>query len=323
MKSLRMEMAAALIATAGWGAAAAACAPAGQVANLSAKPVQTTIRNVNYRFDRRLLLYVDYIHGALLPARQGAYISFDNPRSFQIAISSARVAMSAASLARLMNAYVFGRPGAGFTHIRVEFKQGKLIERGTIHQGIALPAELTGTMRPTRLGKIRFHPTRIRALHLPMGGLMHLVGLNIGDFINQKKTRGLRLQNGDLILDPAVALPAPHVLGRVLKIRIGRRLWLRLGSARAGSGLASPPLAVPSPLARRGYMIYRGGELHLGHTILRPADLEIINAAARGPLDFFLREYQRQLVAARVQATPRYGWIVYMPGYGSLQPPRP
>ncbi len=287
---------------------------AGPARRRGTQAVAVVIRNVNFRFDPDLSLYVDYLRGELLPAEAGQPASFDHPHSFLISIASARVAMSADSLARLMNAYVFGLPGSGFTHIKVQFKRSKLREQGTIHKGIPMPAELSGTMRPTRSGMIRFHPTRIKALHLPLGGLMHLVGINIGDFIHQKKTRGLRLEHGDLILDPQTALPAPHVLGRVTGIRIGRRLWLQL----SGAGSASSGTPAATRLATRGYMRYLGGVLRFGYMRMQPADLTIINAAPRGPFDFFLRHYQQQLAAGHAQATPTYGWVVFMPGFSAL-----
>src|SRR5487761_44883 len=293
------------------------------------QPVKVEIRNVDFRFDSRLILYIAHLRGELLPTHPGTIASFDHPRSFLISITSARVALTPASMSQLMNGYVFARKGSGFKQIQVSYKHGELREQGTIHKGVPLPAEMTGTMQPTAQGKIRLHPTSLKALHVPFGGLMHLFGLTIRNFINIGKTRGLAIRHGDLIFDPQTAFPAPHIRGRVVAVRFGRkRLWIHLSrrSIHAGKShtAASPAAAdhgrpatkrpsAASPLLRRGYMRYRGGSLHFGKMTMDPVDLTIIGRALQGPFDFFLRHYQQQLVAGYIKATPDYGWVVYMP----------
>src|SRR6185312_75196 len=76
------------------------------------------------------------------------------------------------------------------------------------------------TLSVTPDGKIRLHAEKIKALHLPAKGLMDLFGIEIADLIKSGKVNGVTAEKDDLILDPAKALPAPHIEGKVTAVRL-------------------------------------------------------------------------------------------------------
>jgi hypothetical protein len=73
-------------------------------------------------------------------------------------------------------------------------------------------------------------------------------------------------------------------------------------------------LTVPDPKARN-YMFFRGGVLRFGKLTMHDADLMILDAEPEDPFDFFLDQYNAQLVAGYEKNTPDHGLIVVMPDY--------
>src|SRR5712691_5413351 len=50
--------------------------------------------------------------------------------------------------------------------------------------------------------------------------LMDLLGLTVTQLLNTDKVRGVRLEGNDLLLDPALLLPPPHIAGRVTEVQV-------------------------------------------------------------------------------------------------------
>jgi hypothetical protein len=306
-------------------------------------PVSLAMHDVLFRFDPDLKLMISRLQGELLPTRPGAVADFDDPHSFFITARAGEVSIGGASLTRLLNGYVFADPRSGLKNIQIRVVNGQLDEHATAHKGIDFPVEIVGAVSATPDGRVRIHPTRVHAVHMPVKPLMGIFGLHLRDFINEKKLHGLAVVGNDLILDPETALPPPHIRARVSRVWIsGDRVYETLAppapppageslppaataaasaaasqsgaASRSPAGVAQPQSSAPN----RGYMSYRGGVLKFGRMTMRPADLIIWSAADHRPLDFFLQHYQQQLVASRIRATPIYGWVVYMPPYSAL-----
>ena len=308
------------IASVGGRAGTAEHAVAADLTGGTATPTQVAVqlRNVDFRFDPKLILGISRLDGALLPAGPKKVPTFDDKTSFVIAIGTAEVSLGMNSLDRLLNGYVFAEAGAGLQSIQVSIADGRIKLKATMNKGLHIPIEITGVLSITNNGTIRIHPTQIHAAHLPLQGAMGLFGLHVGNFTDQSKTRGLEIDKNDLILDPQVALPPPRIRAKAQSVRIqGDKLVLRLGTNRQGDS-GAPPSRPPGDTAR-GYMRFRGGALRFGDLTMRPADLAIVNLEAHGPFDFFLDRYQQQLLAGFAKATPGYRWVVYMPGYERLK----
>jgi hypothetical protein len=78
-------------------------------------------------------------------------------------------------------------------------------------------------------------------------------------------------------------------------------------------------LTVPEPKAPN-YMFYRGGVLRFGKLTMHDADMMIIDAEPQDPFDFFLDQYNAQLVAGYQKNTPDHGLLVFMPDYKRTPP---
>jgi hypothetical protein len=80
------------------------------------------MRNVDFRVDDRVTLSIQYLRGTLHGTRPNEPPWFDDPISFDIAIDSAVVAITPASLTALLNTYVFNYAGADVKNLAVKIE---------------------------------------------------------------------------------------------------------------------------------------------------------------------------------------------------------
>ena len=123
----------------------------------------------------------------------------------------------------------------------------------------------------TPQGEIRVHTDKIKAAHVPVKGLMDLLGETISKLIDTKKVRGVRIQGDDLFLVPSEVFPPPHIQGRLSSIVIqGNEIVQEYGST-------SRPWANVSG----NYMAYRGAQLRFGKLTMSNTDLVLIDLDPR------------------------------------------
>jgi hypothetical protein len=98
------------------------------------------------------------------------------------------------SLARVLNSYVFARSDAPLKRITIQVDKARLKIKGKLHIKGDLPFEMEGQLSPNSDGRIRVHAEYIKALHLPLKGLMDLFGANISPLIKTDKVRGISVE---------------------------------------------------------------------------------------------------------------------------------
>jgi hypothetical protein len=267
------------------------------------------MQNVHYHYDQSLVLEVRYLEGRMVPAPGSPLTAvFEDPRSFTIEIDSAEIAITTASLSYLLNTHVFGHKESPLKKLKVTTKDGKIKQEGTLNKAVDVPFEIEGNLEPTKDGKIAIHPTSIKAAHIPVKSLMNLFGLDISDVMNTKNVRGVTVREKDIILDPELMLPPPHMKGRITSLRVeGDRIIQHFGGARgdhkAGTG---------------NFIAHRGGTLRFGKLTMRDADLVLIDNDPKDPFDFWFAKYQQHLAAGYSKTTADGGLRTYMPDYSDL-----
>ncbi len=90
--------------------------------------------------------------------------------------------------------------------------------KGKLHDKGDIPFETAGTLSPTDDGKLRLHGEKIKAMHLPVKGLMDIFGIDMGRLIKEGKVPGVQAQEDDLILDLEQILPPPHIEGKAVAV---------------------------------------------------------------------------------------------------------
>jgi hypothetical protein len=248
--------------------------------------------------------------GKFVPTRKGQPPTFDDKLSYIVAIDSGEVGVSMASMSHAMNTYVFGEPDAPLKNLQLSAEGSQIRQKGTIKKGIGIPFEMVGTISATPDGKMRIHPTQMKVAHLPVKGLLKLFGLDMAKLINTRKTRGVSVDDNDIILDPARMLPPPRLRGRITAVRVqGDEIIQIFGKKRRDSATEQP---------RSNYIAYRGGILRFGRLTMTNADMRLIDADPTDPFDFFPDHYNDQLVAGYSKTTVSGGLQVYMPDYNKI-----
>jgi hypothetical protein len=274
--------------------------------------IQVEMVNVNIHLDPVLILHIHRLSGQFLPVKKGHPPAFDDKLSYIVAVDSAEIGVTAASMSHIMNTYVFNAPDAPLKNLTLSIQGNEIKQTGTLNKGIGIPFEMTGTMSATADGRIRIHPTEVKAAHLPVNGVMKLLGLDMAKLVNTRNTKGVSVEGNDVILDPAQMLPPPIMRGRITAVRIeGDEIVQTFGAGRT--------LSAGKPSVN--YMSYRGGVLRFGKLTMNDTDMQLIDADPTDPFDFFPDHYQDQLAAGYSKTTASGGLLVYMPDYDKLSKP--
>ncbi len=266
---------------------------------------QVRMNNVRMRMDADFVMDVRHLEGRMLPTHSGVTASFDDKNSFLIDIDSGEIAVDAANLTSLLNRQVFSTPGSPVTGVTVSMLGTQMKMKGTMHKGLAVPFEMSSDVSASPDGKILIRPSKLRAEHLPVKGLLRLFGVKVGDLIGSRKVRGIVAEGDTMTLDPELILPPPQTRGRVTKVEIqGNSMVQFFGK--------TPVHAVAE---KRNYMAFRGGSVQFGKLRMRETDLQLIDADPRDPFLFYLDRYQEQLSAGYCKVTKTSGLEMFMPDY--------
>lgn len=290
----------------------------------SSTDVQVAMRGVAFHVDSEIVLQIGYLRGSLRRTSPEKPPYFDDKHSFTLQIDTARIGISPAHLSDLLNRYVFAYPGAPIRQLNITVDHGQLALRGTL-KGISF--KVVGDLTVTPSGELRLHPSTIKAVGIPVGGLMDLFGIQLQKLVSLKQARGVRLEKNDFFLSPAELLPPPSARGVLSAVEVNDTAIVQVFKPPEGDTLK--PLIPPDPKARN-FMYYRGSVLRFGKLTMNNTDLEIIDGDQRDPFDFFLDRYNLQLTAGYSRNTPTHGLIVFMPDFkqaqavrdrGGLRPP--
>ena len=182
--------------------------------------VQTQMRNVTYHFSDTVIVEIRSLNGELVPLGKNEFPIFDDKDSFNLRISTGEIAIDSSNLANVLNSYVFARSHSPLTELSISVEKGHLKVKGKLHDKGDIPFETEGILTSTADGKLRLHSEKIKAMHVPVKGLMGLFGIDLGGLIKEGKVTGVRAQEDDLILDLEQILPPPHIEGKVVSVRI-------------------------------------------------------------------------------------------------------
>ena len=272
--------------------------------------VQTQMRNVTYHFSDTVVVEIKWLNGELVPLAKNEFPIFDDKDSFNLRISTAEIAIDSSNLANVLNSYVFARPHSPLTGLSILVEKGRLKVKGKLHDKGDLPFETEGILVPTADGKLRLHSEKIKAMHVPVKGLMDLFGIDLGGLIKEGKVPGVRAEENDLILDLEQILPPPHIEGKVVSVRIdGDKVIQSFGGSDAK----------PVKNIRGGnYMAYKNNRIRFNKLVMNDTDLILIDMDPSDPLDFYLEHYKEQLSAGYTKTTLNSGLRVFIKDFDKL-----
>jgi len=261
--------------------------------------VQVDMRNVMYHVTDHVAVPILPLPGVVLPTKRNGLPVFDDVESFTLAIHCAEMAIGTDALSHILNHTVFAAPDAPIKDVNGTTVGTRLKVQGKLQAQGDLPFETEGTPTATPEGHMRIHTRKVTVAQVSVKGLLDLLGLKSAQLINTDKVRGVRLEGNDLLLDPALLLPPPHITGRVTEVRIAGEHLIQVFGTK-------PPSGVPHP-SSGNYIAYRGGQLRFGKLTLADADVVLIDMDPQDPFDVSLGHYKEQLVAGYTQITPDFG----------------
>ncbi|HSY31711.1 MAG TPA: hypothetical protein VLA42_06965 [Verrucomicrobiae bacterium] len=275
----------------------------------SSSGVQTQMQNVMFHFSEAATAYIKTLSGELLPNEGSEFPVFDNKESFRLRIGYAEIDIAAGDLASVFNWYVFARASSPLKGVSMSIENGHLKIKGNLHDVGTIPFETESTLSPTDDGKILLRMGKVKALHVPVKGIMNLFGVEIADLIKNGKLPGVEARGDDLVLDPSLVFPTPHMEGRVTETRIeGNTIVLTFGDKNR------------APKARQAgnYISFRGNRLRFGKLTMTDVDMTLIDMDPTDPFDFFLDRYKDQIAAGYSKISSNSALRIFVKDFNKL-----
>lgn len=293
-------------------------APAGS-ADPMVDPV-LTMRNVQFRFTKDVVVGIDRIRATMKPTRTAGIVSFDDPASFDLDVSGASIRLTMPQAQTLMNERVFAYKGSNVHHLELGADGKDIVIHGTLTKGASIPFTMKGSMSMRERRWLAVDAKEIKIGAVGVTGLLKAIHVSLQAMIDPPSSGQVRVEKNTILIDVLSELPPPHVRGVVTALDCcDRGIGLALGTAGAASDSALRDI-VPSAMSSPNFIAIRGGTLRFGKMTMTDSELDLMDAAPTDPFDFFLRDYQCQLAAGDAHTTLQYAWHVRMPDFSKLTP---
>lgn len=279
-----------------------------------AAPVPVRMHHLVFHLGDGVTLGIDDLNGSLLSRTPGAIVSLDDVNGYTIEIDKAQVAIPAESMENLLNRRVFGGEFTSgktpVSRVRVTLSPGKLLLDGRLRKSVPVPFHLSADVNVSADGMIHVHADQLKAAGVAPKGVLDFLGLKLQGMIKIDPASGVTIAGDDMILDPGLILPPPHVHGHLVRVTVIDGSMLEQYSP---ASQAHAPLPAPAPTTE-SYIYLRGGRLHFGKLTMDNTDLLMLGPA-RGPFHFSPAHYNQQLTRGTTRVTPALGLVVHVPNY--------
>jgi len=273
--------------------------------------IRVSMHNVKYRFAENVSIQVNYLNGAFVPVGDHAMPVADDKNSFKIRIDTAEIAISPEDLANLLNQFVFSRPGSPLSGISVTMlANAHLSVKGRLKDKGNIPFETEGALAAAPDGKLRLHAEKVKALKIPVKGLMDALGIEVDNVIKSGQVPGVTTDGNDLMFDLEQMLPAPRIEGKVTKVRVEPNTIVQtFANGKDVKGLPKFP---------GNYMALQGNSIQVGKLTMQDCDIVVFDMDPADPLDFFLDRYKEQLAAGYTKISTGFQVREYIKDFGKL-----
>ena len=275
----------------------------------SRQTVEVDMANVDMHITSDVTLHIRELRGRFVGVdRDVPYL--DDKRSYAVYVDSGEVGIDLASLNALM-ARSMGGDKSNVEKLRATIDKDTLRLQGVIDSAVNLPFKATSSVSATPDGRIRVATTSVSGLGVSLKPLMTLFKIKMNDLVKVKPGTGVETDGNDLIIDPAVVIPAPSIRGRLTSVRIDRGQMVQTFGGQEHRSIASRPLAP-------NHIYWRGSQLSFGKLTMTDTDLELVDTDPKDPFDFSVDGWDAQLVAGYSKTLPNRGLTAYMPDFNDL-----
>jgi hypothetical protein len=208
------------------------------------RPVAVEMRNVNLHITDDITLRIKHLDGRFVGTGRSGIPYLDDTTTYQVVVDSAAIVMDMASLNALLNEHVLGHGRSNVENLTVGTdSEGRLVQKGEIDKGIDIPFKVKGAVEATSDGRIRIHSKSVRGFGLPIKPLMKLFSVEMDDMLEVEPGHGVWVDDNDLILDPQLMLPPPHIRGKITDVHVEGDTLVQT----FGPGTPRPLPPAPSP----------------------------------------------------------------------------
>jgi hypothetical protein len=194
------------------------------------RPTITYVRGADVRLTTWLLLLATCAWGAEIPpcpttstmninrgryaARPGVEFTIENYAAHMVPrgktsplcyikineIEHGHIVVSDAALTKLFEQKL--AHSGKITGLKVQAKDGHIMLSGTAHKGLPIPFTVEGPVDTVDGREIRLHAEKVKAVGLPVKGLLEMVGVELGSLLNPGSNKGVMVKESDILFDP-------------------------------------------------------------------------------------------------------------------------
>ena len=292
--------------------------PAVEISAIVAPPanrrgVKTEMRNVMFHLTDEAAAHVESLSGEMYPTGKNEMPVFDDKTSFEVHVINARISITPQAIASILNGQVFAGNDSPLKDISISIDNDRLKIKGRLRTKRDIPFETSAILTATSDGRIRVSTEKLKALHVPVKGMMDKLGIELASLVSTSKIPGMVTDKNDVLMDLGVLLPPPHIKGKVSAVLIGNNSIVTIFGEEVRPGLAADPVS---------YMRFQGNPVRLGKLTMENTDLTVLNLDSDAPLDWSQDHYRDQLVAGYSKITPNFGLRAYAKDFAKI-PHRP
>jgi hypothetical protein len=275
--------------------------------------VKTEMRNVMFHLTDEAAVHVEFLSGEMWPTGKNEMPVFDDKTSFEVHVAEGRISITPEAMASILNSHVFAGSDSPFKDISISIEKDRLRIKGRLNGKRDIPFETSAILTASGDGRIRVNTQKLKALHVPVKGMMDKLGIELASLVNTSKIPGMVTDKNDVLMDLGEILPAPHIKGKVSAVLIGENSIITIFGDGARPAAANDAVS---------YMSFQGNPVRLGKLTMENADLTVLNIDANEALDWSQDHYRDQLVAGYSKVTPAFGLRAYAKSFAKL-PHRP
>jgi len=287
----------------------ATATPASVTPQASGHGVKTEMRNVMFHLTDEAAAHVESLSGEMWPTGKNEMPVFDDKTSFEVHVADGRISITPQAMASILNTQVFAGSDSPFKDISISIDKDRLLIKGRLRTKGDIPFETSAILTASSDGRIRVSTEKLKALHVPVKGMMDKFGIELASLISTSKIPGMVTDKNDVLMDLGLLLPAPHIKGKVSAVLIGDNSIITI------FGDGARPFAANDPVS---YMSFQGNPVRLGKLTMESADLTVLNLDSGDALDWSQDHYRDQLVAGYSKITPNFGLRAYAKDFSKL-----
>jgi len=275
----------------------------------SRRGVKTEMRNVMFHLTDQAAAHVESLSGEMVPTGKNEMPVFDDKTSFEVHVTNGRISITPQAMASILNSQVFAGSDSPLKDISISIDKDRLRIKGKLRSKGDIPFETSAILTVTSDGRIRVSTEELKALHVPVKGMMDKLGIELASLVNTTKIPGMVTDKNDVLMDLGILLPPPHIKGKISAVLIGDNSIITIFGDEAKPGPATDPVS---------YMSFQGSPVRLGKLTMENTDLTVLNLDSDAPLDWSQDHYRDQLMAGYSKITPNFGLRAYAKDFAKI-----